>query len=57
MRGFGSFPSASRFCPAGDELRDFFRYRTRMRDVVPLGVQREQFRASSAALWVMVGAA
>jgi hypothetical protein len=27
-RGFGSFESASRFCQAFDEQRDYFRYRT-----------------------------
>jgi len=29
MRGFGSFDSAARFCPAHDELRDHLRPRTR----------------------------
>ena len=38
MRGFGSFPSAARFCTAHDELRDYFRHRTTMHEVVPLGV-------------------
>ena len=33
MRGFGSFPSAARFCTAHDELRDYFRHRTRMHEV------------------------
>jgi transposase-like protein len=45
MRGFGSFVSAARFCSAHDEVRDYFRHRTRMNEVVPLGEQREQFRA------------
>jgi len=44
MLGFGTFHSAARFCSAHDELRDYFRHRTRMDEVVPLGVQREQFR-------------
>ncbi len=57
MRGFGSFVSAARFCSAHDELRDYFRHRTRMDEVVPLGVQREQFRARSAALRAMFKAA
>ena len=57
MRGFGSFASASRFCTAHDEVRDYFRPRTRMHEVVPLGVQREQHRARSAALRAMLGAA
>jgi transposase-like protein len=29
MRGFGNFTSAARFCLAHDEVRDYFRYRTR----------------------------
>lgn len=45
MRGFGSFDSAARFCSAHDELRDYFRHRTTMDEVVPLAVQREQFRS------------
>ena len=57
MRGFGSFPSAARFCTAHDELRDYFRHRTRMHEVVPLRVQREQYRARSAALRALLGAA
>jgi putative transposase len=31
MRGFGSFVSASRFCRAFDEVRQFFRVRTTMK--------------------------
>ena len=31
MRGFGSVASASRFCRAFDEVRQFFRVRTTMR--------------------------
>ncbi|HVA88879.1 MAG TPA: IS6 family transposase [Chloroflexota bacterium] len=50
MRGFGSFDSAARFCSAHDELRDYFRHRTRRDEVGPLGVQREQFQARSAEL-------
>jgi len=57
MRGFGSFPSAARFCSAHDEVRDYFRHRTRMDEGVPLAVQREQFRARSAALRAMLKAA
>jgi transposase-like protein len=57
MRGFGSFRSAARFCSAYDELRDYFRHRTRMYEMVPLGVQREQFCARSAALRAMLNAA
>ena len=50
MRGFGTFPSAARFCSAHDELRGYFRHRTGLHEVLPLGVQREQYRARSAAL-------
>ena len=57
MRGFGSVASASRFCTAHDELRDYFRHRTTMHEVVPLGVQREQYRARSAALRALLGTA
>jgi len=57
MRGFGTFQSAARFCTAHDELRDYLRHRTRLHEVVPLGVQREQFRARSAALRAMLEAA
>jgi len=54
MRGFGSFVSAARFCTAHDEVRDYFRHRTKMHEVVPLGVRRDQFRARSAALRAMM---
>jgi transposase-like protein len=54
MRGFGSFDSAARFCSAHDELRDYFRHRAKMDEVVPLGVQREQYRARLAELRAML---
>ena len=57
MRGFGSFVSAARFCTAHDEVRDYFRHRVRMHEVVPLGIQREQYRTRSAALRAMLVAA
>ncbi len=57
MRGFGSFSSAARFCSAHDELRDYFRHRTTMDEVVPLAVQREQFRARFADFQTMMLAA
>jgi hypothetical protein len=57
MRGFGNFESAARFCLAHDEVRDYFRHRTRMNEVVPLRVQRDQFRARLAALRGMLQAA
>ena len=57
MRGFGAFGSAARFCSAYDEVRDYFRHRTRLNEVVPLGVQRAQFRARLAALRALLKAA
>ena len=45
MRGFGSFRSAARFCSAFDELREFFRSRTRRGEVVALSEQRRLFAA------------
>jgi transposase-like protein len=54
MRGFGTFHSAARFCSAHDELRDYFRHRTRIDEVVSLGVQRAQFRVRSAELRAML---
>ena len=43
MRGFGNFEAASRFCRAFDELRQFFRFRTMMKQSVPLAQQRRMF--------------
>jgi putative transposase len=57
MRGFGNFHAAARFCSAYDELRDYFRHRTRMYEVVPLGIQREQFCTRMAELRARLGAA
>ena len=57
MCGFGSFASAARFCTAHDELREYFRHRTRMHGVVPPRVRREQFRARFSGMRVMLGAA
>ena len=42
--GFGSFESASRFCSAYDEQRDYFRYRTTPKETIPLAKQRKMFR-------------
>src|SRR6476619_4492526 len=44
MRGFGSFDSASHFCSAYDEQRDYFRYRTKPKETIPLPEQRRMFR-------------
>ena len=57
MRGFGNFVAAARFCTAHDEVRAYLRHHTRLHGVVALGVQREQYRARSAALRAMLGAA
>lgn len=50
MRGFGSFQSASRFCRAFDEQRDYFRYRTKSKEKVRLAEQRQMFRQRFEAL-------
>ena len=44
MRGFGTFASAARFCRAFDEVRQFFRVRTAVKQKVSLAQQREVFR-------------
>jgi len=43
MLGFGSFESASRFCSAFDELRDYFRVKRRGQPTVSLADQRQTF--------------
>jgi putative transposase len=50
MRGFGNFNSASRFCSAFDEQRDYFRYRTKPKETVPLAEQRQMFQERFSAL-------
>jgi len=57
MRGFGSVRGAARFCAAYEEVRDYFRPRTRLHEVVPLRVQRAQFCARFTALRALVPAA
>ena len=57
MRGFGSVASASRFCRAFDEVRQFFRVRTTMKQPVSLAHQREVFRQRLDALKDMVAMA
>jgi putative transposase len=57
MRGFGSFEGASRFCRAYDEQRDYFRYRTKPKEVVPLSEQRRRFRQRFGALQYLMMAA
>lgn len=50
MRGFGNVQSASRFCSAFDEQRDYFRYQSRSKQIVPLAEQRLIFRQRFSAL-------
>lgn len=50
MRGFGSFEAAARFCRAYDEQRQYFRYRSKPKDKVPLPEQRQLFRQRFDAL-------
>lgn len=57
MRGFGSFESASRFCRAFDEQRDYFRYGTKPKETVPLAEQRHLFWQRSGALQYLMRAA
>ena len=54
MRGFGSVTSAARFCRAFDEVRQFFRVRTTMKQHVSLAEQRARFRQRLDALKAMV---
>lgn len=56
MRGFGSFTSASRFCRAFDEVRQFFRTRTTMKQRVSLLQQREMFFQRLVALQALMHA-
>ena len=43
MRGFGSFVSAAQFCPAFDELREYFRVAPVPGRPIPLATQRRLF--------------
>jgi putative transposase len=52
--GFGSVAEASRFCRAFDEVRQFFRVRTTMKQQVSLAQQREVFRHQLDALKAMM---
>src|SRR6266487_3620395 len=54
MRGFGSVSSASRFCRAFDEVRQFFGVRTTMKQHVSLAEQREMLRQRVTNLKAMV---
>ncbi len=57
MRGFGSVSGAARFCAACEEVREYFRHRTTLHEVVPLRVQREQYCVRFTALQALVVAA
>jgi putative transposase len=50
MCGFGSLASASRFCRAFEEARQFFGFRTTMKQKIPLVQQRDLFRHRLEAL-------
>src|SRR5450432_100468 len=50
MRGFGTVEAAARFCCAFDELRNYFRPRHTMGEVVSLQEQRRTFLLRLAAL-------
>ncbi len=54
LRGFGSVASAARFCRAFDEVRQFFRFRTTMKQHVSLVQQREVFYPCLEALKALV---
>jgi putative transposase len=53
MRWFGSVASASRFFCAFDEVRQFFRARTTMKQKVSLVHQRDLFRQRLEALMAL----
>jgi putative transposase len=57
MQGFGSVESASRFCQAFEEVRQWFRARQRMTQAVSLAVKRRLFVERFAALNVIMMAA
>jgi len=56
MRGFGSFLSASRFCRAFEDVRQFFRIRATMKQRTSLRQQRELFLQRLVALRALVQA-
>ncbi len=57
MLGFGNFDSASRFCAAFDELRQYLRVRRRGERHVPLAEQRRLFTTRWRALIAEMAAA
>ncbi len=57
MRGFGSFVSAARFCPAFEEQRQYFRPVTRSGEHVSLAERRRRYQERWAAVMDEVVAA
>ena len=57
MRGFGAFSSASRFCSAFEELRDFYRPGPSRAPAIPLSEQRRIHRERTALLNLLLVAA
>jgi len=57
MRGFGSFVSAARFCPAFEEQRQYFRAVRQSGDRVSLAERRHRFQERWAAVMVELAAA
>ncbi len=57
MRGFGTFASAARFCPAFEEQRQFFRVTTPSGKRVSPACQRDLFRERWARVLTEVAAA
>jgi len=56
MRGFGSFTSAARFCPAFEEQRQYFRAVARSGQVVSLGDRRRMFQERWATIMAELAA-
>ena len=57
MLGFGAVESAGRFCQAYDEVRNYFRARRRMGEVVSLAERRQQYQTRVEVLQTMLRAA
>jgi transposase-like protein len=57
MHGFGTVEAAARFCCAFDELRNYFRPRRTIGEVVSLREQRQAFLQRLAALQIAIQAA
>ena len=57
MRGFGSFVSAARFCPAFEEQRQYFRAVNRSGERVSLAERRHRFQERWAAIMAELAAA